>query len=96
VNSQPKQQTPANTIPREYLPQSQVEESDISDSELDKLIGNDELSILQGSKKSKKNTAEDPIELICEGDYCDLKDQEETVRVKKRRRGKGKRVTVRT
>nr|QBK85520.1 MAG: uncharacterized protein LCMAC101_01070 [Marseillevirus LCMAC101] len=100
-NQQPRQsqnrqpQTPVNTASQGVTPQSQVEESDISDSELDKLIGYDELSILQGLKNPRKNIAEDPIELICEGDDCDLKSREEQIRIKKRRR-KGKKVTIRT
>ena len=90
-------QTPVNTIPKEFESQNQVEESDtseISDSELDKLIGNDELSMLKGSRKPKKNVVEDPINLICgeDDDYCDLKNQKMEIRIKKRRRGKGKRV----
>ena len=88
------QTTPLNATPKESMPQTHVEESDISDTELDKLIGNDELSILKGSRKPR-SSIEDPIELICEEGDCDLKIQGEQIRIKKRRRGKGKRVTIR-
>lgn len=81
-----------NTTPREFEPQNQPEESDISDTELDKLIGTDELSILKGPKNSRKNTNEDDIELLCGEDDCGLKNQEMEIKIKKRRRGKGKRV----
>ena len=84
-------QTPVNTTHREFELQNQMEESDISDSELDKLIG-DEISILKGSENPKKNTAEDHIELLCGEDDCDLKNHEMEIKIKKRRRGKGKRV----
>ncbi len=90
-------QTPINISPNEFESQNQVEESDtseISDSELDKLIGTDELSMLKGHRKPRKNVIEDPVSLICEedDDHCDLKNQEMEIRIKKRRRGKGKRV----
>jgi hypothetical protein len=87
----PPSQTHVNTTPVGVETQYQVEESDISDTELDKLIGNDELSVLQGSRKSKKDVVEDHIELICDEDDCDLKNQEIEIKIKKRRRGKGKR-----
>jgi uncharacterized coiled-coil protein SlyX len=95
-SSRPPQlpQTPVSSIPTEVEPHTQVEESDISDTELDKLIGNDELSILKGqqSRKVKKEQKEDHIELICADDQCDLKNQEMEINIKKRKRGKGKRV----
>ncbi len=90
-------QTPVNTIPgvgsQRQMDDSDISDvSDISDAELDKLIGNDELSILKGSKKSKNDMVKDHIELICGEDDCDLKNQEMEIKIKKRRRGKGKRV----
>ncbi len=86
-------QTPVHNIVThsEFELQNQMEESDISDTELDKLIG-DEIDILKGSENPKKNTAEDHIELLCGEDDCDLKNHEMEIKIKKRRRGKGKRV----
>lgn len=95
---QSQSQTPVNIIHTGGRSQNQMDisdvsdASDISDTELDKLIGNDELSILKGSRKSKNDMVEDHIELICGEDDCDLKSQEMEIKIKKRRRGKGKRV----
>jgi uncharacterized coiled-coil protein SlyX len=73
-------------------PQSySIEESDISDTELDQLIGNDELSILKGLERETKNNTKDCIEITC-GDECNLKNQDTKINVKKRRRGKEKKV----
>lgn len=90
-------QTPVSSIPVEVEPHTQIEESDISDTELDKLIGNDELSILKGqrSEKVKREQEEDHIELICQDDQCDLKNQEMEINIKKRKRGRGKGKRVR-
>ena len=81
-------QTPIATTPREDVPPPQVEESDISDTELDKLLG-DELATLKSSKKQKEpRTIEDPIELICEDDHCDLKNSIDQTKIKKRKRSR--------
>ena len=87
-------QTPISSVSTEDERHNQVEESDISDSELDKLIGNDELSVLKGQKtdKVKKEPVEDHIELICTDGECSLKNREIEINTKKRRRGKGKKV----
>jgi len=85
-------QIPANTTPVGAETQYHAEESDISDTELDKLIGNDELSMLRESKKTKKDVVEDHIELICDEGNCDLKNREMEIKIKKRRRGRGKKI----
>ena len=68
---------------------SSIEDVDISDSELDRLIGKDEIKNLN-KKNLRDSDVEDPIELICEEDRCDLKRPKSNTKVKKRRGVEGK------